>query len=142
MSTLHQHLKRASLSMNTLIIMDESLYIAIPLLSSETRKKVKETFAPCSVTGVFCQRSVGPWKKSFYLQSLKNKRSHSKRSANRLWGTHLSYQDFYKDEFARKLTDFKTRIEDIADVFNANSVKVVNMKVGQNIVPDFCKLPA
>lgn len=139
LSVLSQHLKRLPHTTQKLIISDESLYVETPLLTPETRAELREILAPYLVRIVFGQRPLAKWKKSFYLQALKNKQSKNQQGASRLWGTTLSYRKFYEDDYTRQLTDFKTRIADISDLFGAQNVEIITMKAGQDIVPDFCE---
>lgn len=139
LTALIQQLKSAPPATRKLIFSDESLYVEVPLMAPETRIELKALLAPYSVRIVFCQRPLAAWKKSFYLQALKNRRTATKQGASRLWGTGLSYRRFFEDDFARKLTDINARMADIADLFGADSLEIVQMKPGGNIVPNFCQ---
>ena len=137
-AVLSHYLKRTPLGVKTLIFSDENLYVEAPLFSDKTREKLKLLLAPYSVRIVVSQCELAQWKKSFYLQSLKKKRSASQLGASRLWGTPMSYKEFFEDDLVLQLTDRNARIADIADLFDAQSTEVVTMRTGQDIVPDFC----
>jgi len=135
---LSKHLKQTPLNVKKLIFSDESLYVEAPLFSPETREKLKALLAPYAVRIVVTQSSLSQWKKSFYLQALKNRRSASQGGASRLWGTSLSYRQFFEDNLVQRLTDRNACIADIADLFGAQSTDIVTKRPGQDIVPDFC----
>lgn len=138
-SPILRQLQSTAQTTKKLIISDESLYLEAPLLSPEARAELRKIFAPHSVRIVFCQRPLGKWKKSFYLQALKNRRSADKQSVSRLWGTDMSYSSFFKDPFVEKLTDFNACIKDFANIIGAEQVEIINMKSGENIIPVFCQ---
>jgi len=138
LSELKQQLDQVPMTAEHLILSDESLYVELPFLSGEIRTQLKNMLSPFEIKIVICERSLAAWKKSFYLQSLKNRRSKLKKGASRLWGSQLSYAEFFQEEFLEDLTNFKRMKEDLQALFGTKSIKTLKMTPSSDIVPTFC----
>lgn len=130
------------------ILSNESLFVEIPYLARHARRAFQDVLAPYEVRLILFERDLESWKRSFYLQSVRNRRRGRKTpewSANHLWETPLTYDAFYATEPLPQLVDFDRMANDLAALSCAAEVHRQKMEPGQDSVVEFaaaCGLPS
>ena len=88
------------------------------------------------------ERDPIEWMRSFYLQSVQNRRPGSKTdhpSARNLWQTTRPYQSFFDLPYCQELLDFPAMRERIKTAFGAEKVTALGFQSGKDVVPLFCE---
>lgn len=102
-----------------LILSDESIYVEAPAILPATRHGFQQIMAPHDVTLVGIFRDLDKWKRSFYIQALEMRQSKVKQphaTANSMWQTPLSYNDFYAGPYAAQICDPAALMDEIGSM--------------------------
>ena len=127
---------------HTLFLSDESLFVEMPGLSDAALTALHEVLAGYEVEVVLFERDPIEWMRSFYLQSVQNRRPGSKTdhpSARNLWQTTRPYQSFFDLPYCQELLDFPAMRERIKTAFGAEKVTALGFQSGKDVVPLFCE---
>lgn len=134
---LRAALNAAGQNSQRLLLSDESIY----LVSSETKpdvaRRLRALLEGCDVSLILCERDLGSWKKSFYLQSIRNRRSKSTHRSAQLWGTSLLHERFFQNPYVKSLCDYEAVAQKLANLFGATRVTRIKMSPEKDIIPDF-----
>ncbi|MEP5759931.1 MAG: hypothetical protein ABJ327_11625 [Litoreibacter sp.] len=125
LSELAHDLKSFDGKAECLILSDESIYVETPAIRSATRQRFQQIMAPHDVTLVGVTRDLDRWKRSFYIQALEMRRSKAKlqhATANGMWQTPLSYNDFYDGAYAAQICDPPALMDKIAEMVSASQL--------------------
>lgn len=127
---------------HTLLLSDESLFVELPGLSDDARAALSDALAGRDVEIVLVEREKIAWMRSFYLQSVQNRRPGPPTktpSARNLWQTTRNYGSFFKLPYCEALLDFPAMRARLGEVFRARKVTVLDFESGKDIVPVFCQ---
>lgn len=134
---LKSALQAAGRKSRRLLLSDENIYLVASEAKPEIARQLRSVLEGCEISVILCERDLASWKKSFYLQSIRNRRSNSAHRAARLWGTSLLYEPFFQDPFVNSLTDYDAVAEKLANLFGTNRVTRIRMSPEKDIVPEF-----
>ncbi len=127
---------------DTLFLSDESLFVETPGLTPATQEKLSAALKNYEVELVLCLRDQNAWMRSFYLQSVKNRRAGPRTklpSARNLWQTSDDYHTFFQQEYCQRLLNFEAMEKELSQLFVAASVTTLQFEPGQDIVQSFCE---
>ena len=125
----------------TVLFSDESLFVEFPGLTESAHEALSVVLGGYDVKLVICERNKTAWMRSFYLQSVQNRRSGRKtqnETARNLWQTPLEYEAFFAQPFCQKLLDFDAMRTELSQAFAATSLTVIAFEPGKDIVQTFC----
>lgn len=126
---------------NTIFLSDESLFVEMPGLSDAALSALGEALEGYDVEIVLFERDCAQWMRSFYLQSVQNRRPGPRTkqpSARNLWQTTLDYPAFFNLPYCRDLLDFPTMRGRLQTAFGASKVTALDFQSGKDVVPMFC----
>jgi hypothetical protein len=126
---------------DTIIISDESQYAEMPGLSQEAQDVARAALAPHKVELVLFDRDLDAWKRSFYMQSIQNRRTKklfAHETALNLWQTPLTYDAFFETEYCKALTDFDRMETMLATCFGAATSARLRFEKGKDSIDTFC----
>lgn len=120
-----------------LLLSDENIYLVASETKPEIAQQLRALLDGCDVSVILCERDLASWKKSFYIQSIRNRRSRSAQRAARLWGTSLLYEEFFQDPFVKSLCDFEDVAQKLVELFGADRITRIRMSPERDIIPEF-----
>ncbi len=126
---------------NTVILSDESLFVELPGLSQAARDAARAALAPHSVDLVLFDRDLDAWKRSFYIQSIQNRRNKRllpHETALNLWQTPLTYDAFFDTDYCRTLTDFDGMETQLTACFGAANTTRIHFDKAKDSIDTFC----
>lgn len=134
-------LERCPPDCHTVLLSDESLFVEMPGLGEAAREALANVLAPYPVTAVMVARDRTAWMRSFYLQSVQNRRPGPitpQPSARNLWQTPLSYAGFFAQPYCRALLDFDDMRRRIGNALGADTTRSLGFEPGHDVVETFC----
>ena len=125
---------------HTVFLSDESLFVELPGLSDMALSSLAEVLQGIETEIVLFERDPLPWKRSFYLQSVQNRRPGKPTktpSARNLWQSELPYEAFFEQDYCQALLDFPAMQARLAAAFGGAKLTVLRFEAGQDVVPVF-----
>lgn len=125
----------------TIFLSDESLFVELPGLTDQAREMLSAVIEGFDIRLLIFEREKAAWMRSFYLQSIQNRRSDRitpHETARNLWQTPLDYEAFFAQPYCQKLLDFDAMRAELSQVFSQAAVTVLPFEKGKDVVQEFC----
>jgi len=138
---LRRTLAAAPHNCDAALLSDESLYVDLPGFSPAGRQALTNAVTGWNVELVLFQRDMREWRRSFYIQSIKNRRGGApseRPSARDLWQTKLTGSQFFDLPFVRRLLDFDTMAADLSMMLAARETHILQYVKGHDTIDTLC----
>lgn len=126
---------------HTIFLSDESLFVEQPGLSDAALAGLAQAVQDYDTEVVLFERDMQAWKRSFYLQSVQNRRAGPKTkhaSARNLWQTSLGYDEFFAQAFCQELLNGAKMRARLAAAFGTDKVTLLEFDKARDVVGLFC----
>ena len=140
---LEETLSSVSPQVDTLMLSDESVYVELPGLTELAYSAFRQATNDWKVEILLFLRNKDDWQRSFYIQSIQNRRGgklSSRPSARNLWQTSLQGKEFFDQPYVAQLLDFEGMQERIGTALNAQDVHIMDYAKQIDTVSSFCDI--